>query len=55
MFLTGMWSTVTISIGRCGGDEKTKDHAEPTKVNTKKNQKAISRFHFQLRHQINQC
>ena len=22
-------------IGRCGGDEKTKDHAEPTKSNAK--------------------
>ena len=22
--------------GRCGGDEKTKDHAEPTKVERKK-------------------
>ena len=23
-------------IGSCGGDEKTKDHAEPTKSNAKK-------------------
>ena len=27
-------------IGRCGGDEKTNDHAEPTKVDKiKKNQR----------------
>ena len=26
-------------IGRCGGDKKPNDHAEPTKVDAKKNKK----------------
>ena len=30
--LTGDWTRDLPHIGRCGGDEKTNDHAEPTKV-----------------------
>ena len=26
-----------LAIGRCGGDEKLNDHAEPTKVDREKN------------------
>ena len=34
-------------IGRCGGDEKTNDHAEPTKSRTlKKIIKKIKKLHY---------
>ena len=35
-----------VDISRCGGDEKTNDHAEPTKVNAKFKNKKIATLKY---------